>query len=195
MTASELPSTPRPGRRILPFLPLIGFLLLASLFLARLWAGDPSRVPSALIGHEVPAFELAAVPGLDRPGLSTADLKRGHVSLVNIFASWCAECHQEHDALMRLSRDPRLQSLGVTLDGIAYKDNPDDSRRYLAVGGNPFRAVGSDNSGRTGIDLGVYGVPETFVVRGDGTIAYKLIGGVNPDTIGKLMAEVEKAAR
>lgn len=190
--ASPIPRSPR--RLLLPLLPLLVFALLAGLFLVRLWAGDPSRIPSALIGHQVPAFALAPVPGLDRPGLSETDLKAGHVSVINVFASWCAECHQEHDALMLLAEDPELRWKGVTLEGIAYKDNAEDARRYLAVKGNPFRAVGSDQSGRTGIDFGVYGVPETFVVRGDGTIAYKLIGGVNDQTIGPLMAEIKKAA-
>lgn len=185
------PATPR--RRWLLFLPLIGFGLLAALFLVRLSAGDPSRLPSALIGHPAPAFALAPVPGLDDPGLQTADLKSGHVTLVNVFASWCVECHVEHDALLRLAADPALKAKGVTLDGIAYKDNAEDTRRYLGAKGNPFRAVGNDTSGRAGIDFGVYGVPETFVIKGDGTIAYKLVGGVTAQTIGPLLAEIDKA--
>ena len=117
------------------------------------------------------------------------------MTLVNVFASWCAECHEEHDALARLAADPVLKAEGVTLAGIAYKDNAEDTRRYLDVKGNPYRAVGNDASGRTGIDFGVYGVPETFVVRGDGTIAYKLVGGVNASTVGRLMTEIERASR
>jgi cytochrome c biogenesis protein CcmG, thiol:disulfide interchange protein DsbE len=186
---------PATRRSLLPFLPLAGFVLIAALFLVRLHAGDPSIVPSALIGRPVPSFALAPVDGLDRPGLTDADLRSGHVTLLNVFASWCAECHDEHAALMQLAADPKLQALGVRLDGIAYKDKPEDSRRYLGAKGNPFQAVGSDASGRAGIDFGVYGVPETFVVKGDGTIAYKLIGGVSATTLGPLMAAIAQAAR
>lgn len=192
-TADRSPAPSR--RRGIVFLPLIGFGLLAALFLVRLSAGDPSRLPSALIGHPAPAFALAPVPGLDNPGLARADLDAGHVTLVNVFASWCVECHVEHDALLRLAADPALKAKGVTLDGIAYKDNAEDTRRYLGAKGNPFRAVGNDASGRAAIDFGVYGVPETFVVKGDGTIAYKLVGGVTADTLGPLMAAIDRAGQ
>lgn len=194
-TTGIAPASAGSRRRFLTFLPLVGFGVLAALFLVRLYAGDPSRLPSALIGHSVPNFALPPVPGLDSPGLKDADLKSGHVSLVNVFASWCVECHDEHEALLRLSADPALQAKGVTLDGIAYKDNAEDTRRYLGAKGNPYRAVGDDASGRTGIDFGVYGVPETFVIRADGTIAYKLVGGVTAETLGPLMAAIAKAAQ
>ena len=195
MSATEGAVVQAPGRRWLVFLPLAVFGLLAVLLLVRLWAGDPARLPSALIGRPVPTFALSGVPGLSRAGLASADLRTGHVTLVNVFASWCAECHEEHDALSKLAADPVLRAKGVTLDGIAYKDNAEDTRRYLEVKGDPYRAVGNDPSGRTGIDFGVYGVPETFVVKGDGTIAFKLVGGVNAQTLGSLMAEIEKASR
>ena len=117
------------------------------------------------------------------------------MTLVNVFASWCAECHDEHDALLGIAADPALKVQGVTLDGIAYKDRSEDTRRYLGAKGNPYRAVGGDVSGRTGIDFGVYGVPETFVVKGDGTIAYKLVGPVTVDTLGPLRAAIDQAAR
>ena len=115
------------------------------------------------------------------------------MTVVNVFASWCVECHVEHDALLQLAADPALKAEGVTLDGIAYKDNAEDTRRYLGAKGNPFRAVGNDASGRAAIDFGVYGVPETFVIKGDGTIAYKLVGGVTAQTIGPLLAAIDKA--
>lgn len=204
MTATDLPAGgPAPGRpetsgRLLVTLPLVAFVALAALFLLRLFAGDPARIPSALIGHPVPGFSLADLPGRTSGvpgGLKDADLKSGHVTLINVFASWCAECHDEHALLMGLARDPRLTALGVGLDGMVYKDRPEDARRYLGQKGDPYDRVGNDESGRTGIDFGVYGVPETFVIKGDGTIAYKLIGAVTPDTLGGLVAEIEKASR
>ena len=193
MTAAD--AAPPSGRRWLVFLPLAGFCCLAALFLVRLYAGDPSRLPSALIGHPVPDFTLKPVPGVDRPGLQASDFRTGHVSIINVFASWCAECHDEHDALLRLAGDTALAAKGVTIDGIAYKDNAEDARRYLTTKGNPYKAVGDDGSGRTGIDFGVYGVPETFVVGSDGTIAYKLVGAINDQTLAPLLAAIEKASR
>lgn len=198
MSASEatpLNPRPSPGRRLLVALPLVAFLGLAALFLVRLGAGDPSRVPSPLIGRSVPAFTLPPLPGHPGPGLDDAELRAGHVSVVNVFASWCAECHDEHGLLMALSQSPRMKALGIPLDGIVYKDKAEDARRYLGAKGDPYAAVGDDRSGRTAIDFGVYGVPETFVIRGDGTLAYKLIGPVTPDNIGTLEAEIDKAAR
>ncbi len=206
MSAGSTPratrSAPKP-RRLLTALPLLVFAGLAALFLARLGAGDPSRIPSPLIGLPVPNFSLPPLPGRPAPaaassgsaGLDAAALKRGHVTLVNVFASWCAECHDEHEILMMLSKSSRLQELGIPLDGIVYKDKPEDARRYLGSKGDPYAAVGDDRAGRTAIDFGVYGVPETFVVKGDGTLAFKLIGPVTPDNIGTLESEIDKATR
>ena len=199
MSATNLPSTsPRPGRRRLVILPLIVFFGLAGLFLLRLGAGDPSRLPSALIGHAIPAFSLPGLPGRgdgQTTGLGDADLRAGHVTIVNVFASWCPECHEEHDQLIGLAKDPVLTQAGVTLAGIVYKDKPEDARRYLGRKGDPYRLVGQDLSGRAGIDFGVYGVPETFVIKGDGTIAYKLIGPVTETNLPVLMAEIDKAGK
>ena len=196
-TDRAIRSAPR-SRRLVVLLPLLGFGALAALFVVRLGAGDPAEVPSALIGRPVPAFALPPLPGRDAggaaAGLDTARLKAGHVTLVNVFASWCAECHDEHGLLMRLAGSPRMKDLGIPLDGIVYKDKDDDARRYLGSKGDPYAAVGDDRSGRTAIDFGVYGVPETFVIKGDGTIAYKLIGPVTPDNLGTLEAEIDKAA-
>lgn len=195
MTAIEAAPESAPRRRWIVFLPLVGFCALAGLFLVRLYAGDPARLPSALIGHAVPGFSLDSVPGLDSPGLHSTDLASGHVSLVNVFASWCPECHVEHDALLGLAADPTLKARGVTLQGIAYRDRAEDTRRFLGAKGNPYAAVGNDASGRTGIDLGVYGVPETFVVKGDGTIAYKLVGPVTAESVGTLRSAIDDASR
>ena len=144
----------------------------------------------------VPAFTLPAVAGLENhPGLTDADLRQGHVTLVNVFASWCVPCHQEHELLMQLADDPALAALGVKIVGIAYKDEPDNVRRFLGQAGDPYKAIGADRSGRTAIDWGVYGVPESFVVKGDGKIAYKFIGPMSADSVRTVvLPEIAKAA-
>lgn len=179
--------------RLIFLLPALVFAGIAVLFVVRLFSGDPSRVPSALIGRPVPAFALAPLDGLKAagqpvPGLSLADLK-GRVTIVNVFASWCAPCRQEHPLLMELAKDP-----GVRVVGINYKDNPENARRFLGTLGNPFAAVGVDPNGRTAIDWGVYGVPETFIVGPDGTIRHKQIGPLSPETLPAFEAAFRKAA-
>jgi len=174
------PSAPR--RRLIVLLPLICFAALAALFLFRLGAGDPSRLPSALIGHPVPDMPLPPIAGLVRdgtpvPGIEPADFK-GAVSLVNVWASWCVPCHDEAPLLMQLAQDKRIRILGIN-----YKDQPDNARRFIGRYGNPFAAVGADTAGRASIDWGVYGVPETFVVDREGRIAYKLVGPITADNI------------
>ncbi|MFT0891052.1 DsbE family thiol:disulfide interchange protein [Pseudochelatococcus sp. G4_1912] len=183
MTNATEVKAEKPRRRLLILLPLIVFGALALLFVTRLIEGDPSRVPSVLIGRAVPKFDLPPLDGLVRdgarvPGLATADLQVGKVMLVNVWASWCVPCRQEHPLLTELARDPR-----VTVVGINYKDSPENARRFLGALGNPFARVGADTSGRTGIDWGVYGVPETFVVAGDGTIRHKHIGPLTSEAI------------
>jgi cytochrome c biogenesis protein CcmG, thiol:disulfide interchange protein DsbE len=183
-----------PGRRrILLLLPLILFLALAALFLYRLGAGDPSRLPSALIGRPVPPTELPPVVGLERdgkqiPGIAPADF-RGAVSLVNVWASWCVPCHDEAPLLMQLAEDKRIRIVGIN-----YKDQPSNARRFLGRYGNPFAAAGADQSGRASIDWGVYGVPETFLVGRDGRIAYKLVGPITPQNFDAVLKPaIEKA--
>jgi len=158
-------------------LPLVVFVALALLLFVRLFAGDASRVPSALIGQAAPSLNL---PGLDGgPGLADADLRQGHVTVVNIFASWCQPCRGEHEFLTALAADPQLKAKGVVLLGVAQKDPPENVRRFLGALGDPYAKIGLDADGRAGIDWGVYGVPETFVLRGDGTIAFKQIGPID----------------
>jgi cytochrome c biogenesis protein CcmG/thiol:disulfide interchange protein DsbE len=183
------------SRTPLRFLPLALFGLLAALFLLRLFAGDASRLPSALIGKPAPEFNLPALAGLkETPGFATADLRRGHVSIVNIFASWCVPCRQEHPTLMALTQDEKLKAAGVELYGLSYKDEAANALALLREEGNPFQRVGVDPAGRTAIDFGVYGVPETFVIKGDGTIAYKFIGPLTPSAVAAtLLPEIEKA--
>ena len=181
-------------RRLLYLLPVLVFTALALLFLIRLFSGDPSRVPSALIGRPVPAFALEPLPGLAQagqpvPGLSDADLK-GRVTVVNVWASWCGPCRQEHPMLIALARNPSIRVVGIN-----YKDNPENARRFLGALGNPFAAVGVDGNGRAAIDWGVYGVPETFVIGPDGTIRHKHIGPLAPAQMSEFLEKVRAAAR
>jgi cytochrome c biogenesis protein CcmG, thiol:disulfide interchange protein DsbE len=188
------PGGNRPSRlRLLHLLPILVFSALAILFLIRLYSGDPSQVPSALIGRPVPSFNLAPVAGLTAagagvPGLSDADLRAGKVVVVNVWASWCGPCRQEHPALMELAKDPSIRVVGIN-----YKDDPDNARRFLGQFGNPFAAVGTDPNGRAVIDWGVYGVPETFVVGPDGTIRHKHIGPILPHHAANFMKQVRAA--
>ena len=184
-----------PGRRWLVALPLVGFIALAGLFLLRLHGGDPSKIPSALIGRPAPQTTLPALEGLVKegaqiPGLDPAMFK-GKVSVVNVWASWCVPCHDEAPLLTDLGKDKRLQVVGIN-----YKDAPDNARRFLGRYGNPFGIVGVDSNGRASIEWGVYGVPETFVVGREGTIVYKLVGPVTPENIDSVLkTEIEKAIK
>ncbi len=181
------------NRRILVVLPLLLFLGLAALFFVRLGAGDASRIPSALIGHDAPATDLPPVAGLERdgkpvPGLAASDFK-GAVTVLNVWASWCVPCHDEAPLLMQLARDSRIRLVGIN-----YKDQADNARRFLGRYGNPFAASGADINGRAAIEWGVYGVPETFIIGRDGRIAYKLVGPVTPDNLEQVVKpEIEKA--
>jgi cytochrome c biogenesis protein CcmG, thiol:disulfide interchange protein DsbE len=180
-------------RNVFIVLPLIAFVALAALFLYRLGTGDPSVLPSALIGHPAPVTDLPPLPGLERdgkpiPGVSNATFQ-GAVTLVNVWASWCVPCRDEVPFLEQLSKDKRIQLVGIN-----YKDAPDDARRFLGRFGNPFKANGRDASGRTSIDWGVYGVPETYLIGRDGRIAYKLVGPVTADNLARtLEPEIAKA--
>jgi cytochrome c biogenesis protein CcmG, thiol:disulfide interchange protein DsbE len=182
-------------RNLLLLLPLIFFLALAALFFYRLGAGDPARIPSALIGRPAPVTDLPPLPGLQRdgkgvPGLS-GTIFQGSVTLVNVWASWCVPCHDEAPLLDQLAKDKRIQLVGIN-----YKDSPDNARRFLNRYGIPFSAVGRDEAGRASIDWGVYGVPETFLVGRDGRIAYKLVGPITADNLARtLVPEIEKALR
>jgi len=182
-------------RNILVLLPLVFFIGLAALFYIGLGSGDPSKLPSALIGKPVPATELPPIPGLARngqpvPGIN-ADTFKGKVTLLNVWASWCVPCHEEAPLLDRLSKDGRFQLVGIN-----YKDAADNARRFLNRYGNPFAASGQDASGRASIDWGVYGVPETFVITRDGRIAYKLVGPITEANLkSALMPAIEKALK
>jgi cytochrome c biogenesis protein CcmG, thiol:disulfide interchange protein DsbE len=193
VSAAEKKNARASRRRIAVLAPLLVFLGLIVLFVIRLQSGDPSRIPSALIGHPVPQTSLPPVAGLDRngepvPGIDPAEFK-GAVTVVNVWASWCVPCHDEAPLLLQLAKDSRLRLVGIN-----YKDQPDNARRFLGRYGNPFVATGADQTGRAAIEWGVYGVPETFVVGRDGRIVYKLVGPINAANLeAVLKPEIEKA--
>ena len=163
-------------RRLLYLLPAALFTVVAIYFALALRSGrDPSLLPSALIDKPAPDFALAALDGRD--SLTRASLE-GRVVLVNFFASWCVPCRSEAPLLMRLSQQEH-----VPLYGIAYKDKPENAKRFLDQLGDPYRRVGLDESGRTGIDFGVYGVPETYLIDKQGHIRYRVVGPLTAETL------------
>lgn len=186
-------NNPARPRRFIVLVPLMLFAGLTALFLVRLNAGDPSLIPSALIGHPVPQTALPPIAGLKRdgaavPGIDPASFQ-GAVSVVNVWASWCVPCHDEAPLLMQLAQDQRLRVIGIN-----YKDDADNARRFLGRYGNPFVAAGTDQNGRAAIEWGVYGVPETFVIGRDARIAYKLVGPITPENFQSvLLPQIDKA--
>jgi len=176
------------GPRMAMFAPIVLFLGIAVMFGIGLTL-NPRDIPSPLIGKPVPVFDLPAVKGRQL-GLSSASLQ-GEVSLVNVFASWCTACREEHPLFMDLRR-----SGIVPIHGLNYKDKPNDAAKWLDELGDPYTRTGADINGRVGIDWGVYGVPETFVIDRQGRIAYKHIGALTPrvltDRILPLVSELRK---
>ncbi len=180
-----------PGKRSrlwLVLMPVVVFAGLALLFWKGL-SGTPNQIPSALINKPVPDFVLNPVDGMNLPGFADTDLKKGKVTVINVWASWCAPCRIEHPLLSELAKRP-----DITLYGMNYKDEPQNAVEFLNTLGQPFAAVGMDRDGRTAIDFGVYGVPETFIVDGQGMIRYKHIGPLTEESIaGEMAREIEKA--
>ena len=162
-------------------IPLVLFAALAGVFLLNI-DKDASVVPSVLIDKPAPEFSLPPLPGREK-GLSRADLTQGDVSVLNVFASWCIPCRAEHPLIKRLSREAN-----VPVYGLNYKEKaPEDGVKWLDELGDPYAAVGMDLSGRTGIDFGVYGVPETFIIDGNGQIRYKHVGPVTVEVLEKVL--------
>nr|WP_210277731.1 DsbE family thiol:disulfide interchange protein [Microvirga lupini] len=176
-------------------LPGLVFLALAGLFSVQLFSGrNPAELPSVLINKPVPTFSLAPLEGLVAngqpvPGFSNEDLK-GRVTVVNVWASWCGPCRQEHPLLVDLAKDPSIRVVGIN-----QRDNPDNARRFLGALGNPYAAVGVDPNGRASIDWGVYGVPETFIVGPDGTIRHKHIGPLTPENFAGFKERLRQIPR
>lgn len=190
---NDLP--PHKNTVLTALLPLIIFAALAGVFTWQLMSGhNAQEIPSALIGQQAPQTDLPELAGLhlpdgtQMPGLKAADLTGG-VTLVNVWASWCVPCREEHPQLMKLAQDKRIRLVGLN-----YKDKPEQARIFLQNLGNPYSAIGTDSSGRAGIEWGVYGVPETFIVNAEGKIVYKFVGPLSDESLAKqFMPEVEKA--
>lgn len=183
------------GRRSwLVALPVVLFLGLAGLFGIALFSGDPSKIPSALIGKPAPTTALAPIPGLTEngapvPGFDGAALNDGSVTIVNFWASWCGPCVDEHPHLITLARET-----GLPIYGVNYKDTTTNAQAFLARLGNPYRAVGRDPNGAASIDWGVYGMPETFIVDGQGRIAHKHIGPITETALkAQILPAIERA--
>jgi len=194
--ATQKPAAPKKSATWVALLPLLVFVGLAAVFAVQLLSGkDSSAIPSALIGKQAPQTNLPAVEGLMRdgvpvPGLNSDDFK-GKLTLVNVWGSWCVPCRQEHPLLMEIAKDSRIRLVGLN-----YKDQPENARRFLGDLGNPFAAVGADRAGRSAIEWGVYGVPETFLVGPDGKIIYKHVGPFTPESVrDDLMPAVAKAVQ
>lgn len=196
-TPAPQPEERKPGvlRYLLAALPLLIFAGLAAIFWSQLNSGrDISEIPSALIGTKAPRLDMPPLEGATTPAgqpvppLTDAAVK-GKLTLVNVWASWCVPCRQEHPIILQLSKDPRL-----TVVGINYKDRNDSALRFLGELGNPFSAIGVDPNGKAAIDWGVYGIPESFLVAADGTILYKRAGPFDEQTLKEgLMPAIEKA--
>ncbi|HJU31099.1 MAG TPA: DsbE family thiol:disulfide interchange protein [Hyphomicrobiaceae bacterium] len=183
-----------PRSRVLIW-PLAVFAVLAVVFAFALRSGDPSRLPSALIGKTAPSVNLEPLEGLTDAGravgsFTVAELADGHVSVVNFWASWCTPCVQEHPMLAALK-----ERTGVRIYGVNYKDQPAAARRFLGRYGNPYTGVGVDRSGRAAIEWGVYGMPETFIVNGRGEIVYKHVGPIVADALERRIIPAVRSAQ
>ncbi|MEQ1648926.1 MAG: DsbE family thiol:disulfide interchange protein [Hyphomicrobiaceae bacterium] len=189
------PPEQQPPTNWLRIAPVVLFLGLAAAFAFALRSGDPSKLPSALLGKPAPTVAIPAIEeltdnGKPVPGIDAKDLASGAPVVVNFWASWCAPCVAEHPLLIALKAKASVAILGVN-----YKDQPSAARRFLGRYGNPFAAVGADTSGRAAIEWGVYGMPETFVLDGKGRIVYKHVGPLTPDALDTKILPAINAAR
>lgn len=173
---------------------IIAFAVLLVLFAGQLRNGGAQRpLRSALVGHALTPFSLPPLQGrtkaLKEDGLAIAHLTQGRVTVVNFFASWCIECRLEGDALDALGRRQ-----DVALAGIDYKDTPGAGAAFLSALGDPYGRIGNDETGRTAIDWGVYGVPETFVVDGTGRVVLRFTGPLTMDAVKSQLEPIIQAA-
>ena len=194
--ATDGSPAPRSKRPLIILVPLLLFGAMAVMFAFALTKGDPAKLPSALIGRPAPTLGLTTIEGLDGSVtlLTPEFLQKGEVTVVNFWASWCGPCVEEHPLLTELART-------VPVVGVNYKDAAANARRFLNRYGNPFAAIGADTTGRTAIEWGVYGMPETFIIDRSGRIAHKHVGPISRDaltrtllpTIARLKAEKPKS--
>ena len=180
-------------RRLIFLLPVAVFLALAAVIADFMLSGrDPRLLPSTLIDKPAPQFSLPAIEGFTKqaPGLSTKDLA-GKVTVINFFASWCVPCRVEHPVLMRIA----AQNL-VPLYGVNYKNKTKDATDWLEELGNPYERIGQDITGRAGIEWGVYGLPETYIIDKEGRIRYRHVGPLFPEVFKEtIMPLIEKLRR
>jgi len=177
-------------KRLLFILPALGFIALLAVFFAGL-GRDPRALPSAFIGKPLPTFAVGPVRSGDDAGLSNTDFATGEPALLNVFASWCGPCRVEHPTLMR------LRAQGVAIHGLDWKErSPGAGARWLSDNGDPYIRAGDDPTGRAGIEIGVAGVPETFVIDKRGRVRYRHVGALTPDVweakIGPLMEALRR---
>ncbi|MGI9350527.1 MAG: DsbE family thiol:disulfide interchange protein [Rhizobiaceae bacterium] len=184
-------STEAPAKKThtwLAILPLFIFLGLAGVFYSLLATEgrDTSALPSALLDEPAPRLIVPELPGLESSGRQVpgmgSDTFTGKISVVNIFASWCIPCRQEHPQIVKLGEDERIQVVGIN-----HKDSTRNALAFLTELGNPFDVVGVDRQGRASIEWGVYGVPETFLVDDKGVIFYKHVGPVSEEQLEKII--------
>jgi len=161
--------------KALMFVPPVLFAGLAALFWLGMNRDDPDSLPSALAGKPAPAVQV--VPLGDGPVLTDALLAEPGVKLVNFWASWCAPCRAEHPVLESLAGE------GLAIHGVNYKDTPDKALGFLAEMGNPYATLGADESGRMGLNWGLYGVPETFVIDGNGKVVLRFAGPITAQVL------------
>ena len=181
------PDASQSGFRLWMLVPALGAVMVLAVFVLGLKrGGDSQTLPSALLDKPVPEFTLGPLDP-DAQGLSTADLRAPGVKLLNVWASWCGPCRTEHPYIETLAAE------GVTIHGLNYKDAPENAQAFLDELGNPYTLIGADTSGRAGIEFGVYGVPETFVINGRGEIVYKHVGPIVSRNIETLRAAIRAA--
>lgn len=201
MTDTSIPSgtaaaSPVRRRRLIVLAPLLVFGAMAAMFAFALTKGDPSKLPSALIGKPAPTLALTAIEGVNDgpraiPLLTHDRLLQSDVAIVNFWASWCGPCVEEHPYLIELAKVP-----GVSVVGVNYKDLGANARRFLGRYGNPFAAIGADTTGRTAIEWGVYGMPETFILDRKGQIVFKHVGPITPAALRQtLLPKIEAVRR
>ncbi|MBB3946445.1 cytochrome c biogenesis protein CcmG/thiol:disulfide interchange protein DsbE [Rhizobium skierniewicense] len=196
MKDTQTPPPPSRGRSryILALLPLLAFAGFAAIAAKMLYEQDVngldvSAIPSALLNTKAPSLSLPPLERANVPALTDAAIE-GKLTLVNVFASWCVPCRQEHPMLKELAKDERLNIVGIN-----YKDKSDNALRFLGELGNPYAAIGIDPNGKAAIDWGVYGIPETYLVAKDGTIVYKKVGPIDAATYERdLIPAIERAA-